>query len=181
MCKMSWLYAILAACFSPYIPLIIFMYTYPSRTMSPSILYRSLMSGGKYFECILVYSAIDMWVSRKKYFRSQEINLPTMRASEMVVLNSNFESKRDAAGDNASSWYSSLSPRTVNLVRNGSDFSGRQSTIKLAYVTVRPAGTSSLLVNLIVMVFLYLVVNPIGKSSKFISIIFPPCVTILYQ
>ena len=53
----------MAASFSPYIPLMIFMYTYPSAAMSPSICYRSLMSGGGYFECILVYSALDIGVS----------------------------------------------------------------------------------------------------------------------
>ena len=48
-----------------YTPLIISMYTYPSAAMSPSIWYWSLMSGGKYFECILVYSDLDIGVSKK--------------------------------------------------------------------------------------------------------------------
>ena len=87
----------MAVCFSPYIPLIILIYTYPSSYTSPSISYRSLMSGGKYFECILMYSALDIGVSRKKNFRSQDINLAPLCASEMVLLNSVFDYKRDAA------------------------------------------------------------------------------------
>ena len=78
------------------------MYTYPSAPTSPSILYHSLMSAGKYFDCILIYSALDIGVSKKKYFRSQDINLAPLRASEMVLLNSSFDSKRDAAGDDSS-------------------------------------------------------------------------------
>ena len=69
--------------------------------MSPSIWYQSLMSGIKYFECILIYSDIDVGVSKKKYFRSQDINLAPLRASEIVLLNRILKSKRDGAGDNA--------------------------------------------------------------------------------
>ena len=78
----------MGACFSPYIPLIIFMYKYPSAAMSPSICYRSLMSGGEYFECILIYSALDIGVSNKRYFRSKDINIAPLSASEIVLLNS---------------------------------------------------------------------------------------------
>ena len=60
------------------------------------------MSGGKYFECILMYYTLDIGVSKKKNFRSQDINLAPLRASEIVLLNSSFESKRDAADDDAS-------------------------------------------------------------------------------
>ena len=113
------------ACFKPYIPLIIFMYIYPSPAMSPPILYQSLISGGKYFECIPMYSALDIWFSKKKYFSSQDINIAPLRASAMVLLISSFYSKRDAAGDDATSGYSSLSPPNVNLNLYGSDFSGQ--------------------------------------------------------
>ena len=53
----------------------------------------------------------------------KDINLAPMRASEMVLLNSGFYCKRDAAGDDASSGYSSLSPPTVKLNIYGSYFS----------------------------------------------------------
>ena len=72
-----------------------------------------------------MYSALDIGVSKKKYFRSQEIHLAPLRASEMVLLNSSFDSKRDDAGDDTSSGYSSLLQPTVNLTMYGSDFSGR--------------------------------------------------------
>ena len=72
-----------------------------------------------------MYSALDMEVSKKKSFRSQDINIAPLRVSEMVILNSGFYSKKDAAGDGASSGYSSLLPPTVNLNQYGSDFSGR--------------------------------------------------------
>ena len=111
--------------FSLYISLMIFMYTYPSAALSPSIWYRSLKSGGKYFQCILIYSALDIGVSKKKYFRSQGINLAPLPASEIVLLNSSFYSKIDAAGDDASSGYSSLSAPTVSMTIYGSNFSGQ--------------------------------------------------------
>ena len=142
----------MAAYFSTYIPLAIFMYTYPSAAKSHSISYRSLISGGKYFECILIYSALYIRVFRKKYFRSQGINLAPLRESEIVLLNRSFDSKRDAAGDDASSGYSSLSPTTVSLTMYGSNFRGRQSHTKLAYMTVRPVVTSYFLIKSIVLV-----------------------------
>ena len=83
------------------------------------------MSGGKYFEYILVYFDLDIGISRKKYFRSQDINLAPQRASGIMVLKSSFDSKRDAAGDNASSGYSNISFPTVNMALNVFDFSGR--------------------------------------------------------
>ena len=49
-----------------------------------------------------MYSDLDMGVSKKKYFRSQDINLAPLRASEMVHSNISFDSKRDAAVDDAS-------------------------------------------------------------------------------
>ena len=55
----------MAACFIPYIHFIILMYKYTYTAMSSSISYRSLMSSGKYFECILMYSALEIGVSRK--------------------------------------------------------------------------------------------------------------------
>ena len=72
-----------------------------------------------------MYSTIDIGVSRKRSFRSQDINLIPLCASEMVLLNSSFDSKIDAAGDDASLGYSSLSPPTINLNLYGSDFRGR--------------------------------------------------------
>ena len=93
------------ACFSPYIPLMIFMYKYPSADMSPSIWYRSLMSGGKHFECILIYSDLDIGVSKKKYFRSQDINLPPLHSYESVLLKISFYSITYATCDDTSSGY----------------------------------------------------------------------------
>ena len=61
----------------------------------------------------------------RKSFRSQDINLVPLRTYEMVLLISSFDSKRDAAGDDESSGYSSLSPPTINLTLHGSYFSGR--------------------------------------------------------
>ena len=72
-----------------------------------------------------MYYALDIGVSKKKSFRSQDINLAPLRVSEMVLLNSSFYSKRDDAGDDASPGYSSLSPPTVILMLYGYDFSGR--------------------------------------------------------
>ena len=83
------------------------------------------MSGEKYFECILIYSALDIGVSRKKTFRSQDINIAPCRASEIVPLKSSSDPKRDASEDDTSSGYSSLSPPTVSLTLYGSDFSER--------------------------------------------------------
>ena len=82
-----------------------------------------MMSGGKYFDCILIYSALDIGFSKKKYFRSQDINIAPCRESEIVILKRNFYSKRDADGDDASSGYSSLYPPTVSLTIYGSGFS----------------------------------------------------------
>ena len=93
--------------------------------MSLSIWYWSLISNGKYFECILIYSALEIGVSKKTYFGSQNINLAPWRASEIFLLNSRFDSKRDAAGDDESSWYLSIYPPTVNLTLYGSDSSWR--------------------------------------------------------
>ena len=91
--------------------------------MIPSIWYRSLIYGGEYFKCILIYYSLDIGVYNKKYFRSQDINLAPLRASEIVLLNSIFYSKRDAAGDDVSSGYSSLSSPTVSMNLYGSYFS----------------------------------------------------------
>ena len=72
-----------------------------------------------------MYSALGIAFSKKKSFRSQDINLAPVRTSEMVLLNSSFDSTRDADGDDVSSGYSSISSPTVNLTLYGSDFSGR--------------------------------------------------------
>ena len=92
--------------------------------MSPSIWYWSLIYVGNCFECILIYSALDIVFSKKKYFRSQDINIAPRRASEIVLFKSSFYSKRDASGDDSSSGYSILSPLTINLTLYGSGFSG---------------------------------------------------------
>ena len=62
---------------------------------------------------------------QEEYFISQNINLAPQRASEIVLLKSSFDSKRDSAGDDASLGYSNLYPHTVNMTLNGYDFSGR--------------------------------------------------------
>ena len=71
-----------------------------------------------------------------------------------MILNISFYSKRDAAGGDTSSGYSSRSPPTVSLTLHGSDFSGRYSHTELSYVTVRPFGTYSFLIKYIVLVSL---------------------------
>ena len=83
------------------------------------------MSGGKHFECILIYSALDIGVTEKKFFGSQDINLAPRHASEIVLLKSSLDSKRYAAVYDASSGYYNLSTPTVNLTLNSSYFSGQ--------------------------------------------------------
>ena len=83
------------------------------------------MSGGEYFECILIYSSLDIEFYKKYYFWSQDINLAGRRASEILLLQIIFDSKRDAAGNDALSEYYSLCPPTVSMTLYGSDFSGR--------------------------------------------------------
>ena len=101
------------------------MYKYPSAAMSPSIWYWSLISGEKYYECILLYSVLDSVVSKKQYFSSQDINLAPRHVSETALLKIIFDSKRDSAVNDASSGYYGLSPPTVIITMYGSDFSGR--------------------------------------------------------
>ena len=45
-----------------------------------------------------------------------------------------------------------MSPPTVSLTLYGSDFSGRKSHTKLAYVNLRPVGTSYFMIHYIVLV-----------------------------
>ena len=109
------------------------------------------MSVGRYFEFILIYYALGIGVSKKRSFQSQDINFSPWRAYEIVLLNISFDSKGDAAGDAAPSGYSSMSPTTVNMNLYGFDFSGRYLYTKFAYVTVRPFGTFSFMINSIVL------------------------------
>ena len=83
------------------------------------------MSGKKCFECILIYSDLDIGFSKGKSFRSHDINLTRRRASEILQLKSSFYSKKDAYENDAYSRYPNLSPPTVNLNLNGYDFRGR--------------------------------------------------------
>ena len=55
------------------------------------------MSVGGYFECILIYYALEIRVSKKKYFISQDINIAPRRVSKTMLLNSSFDYKRDAS------------------------------------------------------------------------------------
>ena len=71
-----------------------------------------------------MYSDVKIGVSRKEYFRSQDNNIAPLRASEIVILNNSFYFRRDSAGDDESSGYSSLSPSTVFMNLYGSYFSG---------------------------------------------------------
>ena len=48
-----------------------------------------------------------------------------MCASEIVIFNSSFYSKRYAAGEDTYSGYYNMSPTNGNLTLNGYDFSGR--------------------------------------------------------
>ena len=74
-----------------------------------------MMSGGRYFECIFIYSALDIGVSKKKNFRLQDINLALSHASGIVILKISLGSKIYAAVDGISAGYSSLYPPTVSL------------------------------------------------------------------
>ena len=82
------------------------------------------MYGGKYFEWIIIYSALDIGVTKKKYFILHDKNIAPLCASEIVILNSSFDSKIYVDGDNISSVYYNLSSPTVNLNLNGYDSSG---------------------------------------------------------
>ena len=44
------------------------------------------MSVGKYFECILIYYALDIGVSKNKYFMSQDMNIAPRHESEIMLL-----------------------------------------------------------------------------------------------
>ena len=59
------------------------------------------MSGGKCFEWIIVYSTLDIRVSKKKSFVSHDRNFAPLCASDIVIFNISFYFKRDAAGDAA--------------------------------------------------------------------------------
>ena len=83
------------------------------------------MSSGEYFECIIVYSDLYIGVPKKKYFKSQGINLAPRCAYETVLLKISFYSKKYSTGDDSYSGYYNLSPSIVNLNINGSDFSWR--------------------------------------------------------
>ena len=109
------------------------------------------MSVGRYFEFILIYYALGIGVSKKRSFQSQDIKFSPRCAYGIVLLNISFDSKGDAAGDAAPSGYSRMSPTTVNMNLYGFDFSGRYLYTKFAYVTVRPFGTFSFMINSIVL------------------------------
>ena len=145
--------------------------------MSTSISYRSLMSVGKYFECILIYSAIDIGFSKKQSFRSQDINLAPGISSEIVLLNSSFDSKKDAAGDEASSGYLSMSPPTINLNLYNSYFSGRLSHKQIFICDCETFFYFFLYYKLYLVCCPYPIFNSIGKSLKFISNSSPPSIS----
>ena len=69
-------------------------------------------------------SALDIGVSKKNPSYHMIEILNPLCASDIVILNSSFGYKRDAAGDATFSGYYNMSPPTVNLNLNGSDFSG---------------------------------------------------------
>ena len=76
------------------------------------------------FEWILIYSTLNKGVSKKKIFKSYDENLAPLCESEIVLFNSSFYTKIDAAVGDASSGYSNLSPPIVNLNLDSYDFSG---------------------------------------------------------
>ena len=82
------------------------------------------MSGGKYFEWILRSSDLNIGVSKKKYFLSNDRNLAPLCASEISLLNSVFGYNKDAAGNAKLYEYFNLLPPNFNLTLNSSDFSG---------------------------------------------------------
>ena len=67
----------MVVCIIPYMPLTIFMEAHLYSAMSLSIWYSVLMSGGKYFGCILIYYALDIGVSKKNpsYHRIEILHL----------------------------------------------------------------------------------------------------------
>ena len=73
----------------------------------------------------LSYILMLSWVFLRNNSRSQNINLASVCASEIVLSNSSFDSKIDADGDATLYGYSSLSPLTVDQTLKGSDLSGQ--------------------------------------------------------
>ena len=106
-------YASIAAFFSPYMPFSIRTYTYPSSvTLSPK-LYLALMSSGKCFHFIFMYSARRIGDAKKKFTMSAVMKRAPLFASEMVLLSRTLSSRRFEAGDPVSSGHSRRSPPTV--------------------------------------------------------------------
>ena len=56
------------------------------------------MSGENYLEWILIYSALDIGISRKKNFIPHDKNLAPLCASKIVLLNSSFIPKEMLLG-----------------------------------------------------------------------------------
>ena len=86
-----------------------------------------------------------------------------------MILKSVFYYKRDAEDNDKSSGYYNLYPPTVNLNMNGSDFSGRKSHTKFAYMTVQPLGTSPFLINSM----LFLALTPLSVLLASLTSLFP--------
>ena len=83
------------------------------------------MYSGKYFECILVYSALDNGVSRKNSFISQDTNLALRSTHEIMILKNIFHSKIDDAGDDKYYEYYNMSASNVNMNLNSYDFTAQ--------------------------------------------------------
>ena len=100
---------------------------------------------------------------QEQFFLSHVINLAPRCASEIVLLKTSFDYKRDATGDDASSGYYNLSPPAVNLNLGGSDLSGQYSHTNFAYVTMKHLGNCQFLINS--MVFAAFNLFPIPAES----------------
>ena len=83
------------------------------------------MSAGKYVMGIFIYSGSFIGEARKKLLRSAVINFALRHASEITLFMIDFVSTKDAAGEDASSAYGSLSPPTTRRALYCSSFSGR--------------------------------------------------------
>ena len=68
---------------------------------------------------------LDIGVARKKYFRSQIMNLAPCLVSDITLLSKTFVSINDAIGAPASPSQSNIIPPVTNFILWGSDISGQ--------------------------------------------------------
>jgi len=90
--------------------------------------------------CTFMNSGVFIQEPKKKSPMPALRKRAPLAASDMTELTMNFVSRMDAAGDDVSPEYGSLFPPTTHCTLHGSDFKGRRSQTKVAYVTFLTAG-----------------------------------------